>query len=84
MSTISIAELRQNPAPALNAVEHGQVLTVTRYRRAVARIVPVARSVVRGGDVMRALALTPVDDQWAIELDAERSADRAVDPWENQ
>ncbi|MCL2804276.1 MAG: type II toxin-antitoxin system prevent-host-death family antitoxin [Micrococcales bacterium] len=83
MRSISIAELRQNPAPALDTVARGQALTVTRYRRPVARIVPVTRQHVRGTDVMQALASTPVDDQWALQLEAERSMDRAADPWKH-
>jgi len=83
MFSISVAELRQNPAPALDAVARGQALTVTRYRRPVARLVPTARPPVRGADVMGVLASTPVDSQWAQQLEAERSTDRAVDPWEH-
>ena len=82
MTSISVAELRQNPAPALNAVERGEVLTITRYRRPIARLVPAGLPPVSGRDVMRILSSTPVDDQWATELEADRAADRADDPWE--
>jgi len=84
MSSISIAELRQNPAPALAAVELGQTLTVTRYRQPIARLVPTARPVVRGTDLMAALASTPVDAEWAEQLEAERAADEGDDPWVRQ
>jgi len=80
MLSVSIAELRQNPAPALDAVARGQELTVTRYRRPVARIVPATRPQVRGTDVMAALAASPVDPGWARDLEAERSMDRADHP----
>ena len=82
MTTISVAELRQNPAPALDAVERGQELTVTRYRRPIARIIPAASPAVSGVDVIRALASAPVDTGWATELEADRSADRGDDPWD--
>jgi len=83
MTAISIAELRQNPSPALDAVERGQVLTITRYRRPIARLVPAGRPLVSGRDVMRILASTPVDPQWAMEIEEDRSMDRAEDPWDH-
>jgi antitoxin (DNA-binding transcriptional repressor) of toxin-antitoxin stability system len=82
MTTVSIAELRQNPAPALAEVERGKLLTITRYRKPIATITPLARSKVSGIDVMKALALCPVDEQWSEELEALRSQDRAIDPWD--
>lgn len=42
MKTISVAELRQNPTEALADVEAGETYVVTRHRRPVARLVPVA------------------------------------------
>ena len=84
MLTVSVAQLRQNPAPALEAVERGQVLTVTRYRRPVARIVPTSRSGVSGAEVTAALAATPIDNQWLLQLETDRSMDRASDPWETR
>ncbi|GAB3815951.1 hypothetical protein GCM10028820_14390 [Tessaracoccus terricola] len=40
MKTITVAELRQNPTPALDAVAGGASLTVTKHRRPVAMLVP--------------------------------------------
>jgi len=82
MPAISLAELRQNPAPALEAVEHGQTLTITRYRRPIANLTPAARTQVSGTDVMRLLSSTPVDEQWAAQLEADRAADQGPDFWE--
>lgn len=39
--TITVAELRQNPTEALNAVEAGETYLVTRHNRPIARLVPV-------------------------------------------
>jgi len=36
-----VAELRQNPTPALAAVEAGETYVVTRHRQAIAKLVPV-------------------------------------------
>lgn len=41
MKTITVAELRQNPTAALEAVEGGETYVVTRHRRPIARLVPV-------------------------------------------
>lgn len=40
MRSITVAELRQNPTDALNAVESGETYVVTRHRREIARLVP--------------------------------------------
>ncbi len=40
MRSITVAELRQNPTEALNAVESGETYIVTRHRREIARLVP--------------------------------------------
>lgn len=40
MKTITIGQLRQNPAPMLADVEAGETYQVTRHRREIARIVP--------------------------------------------
>lgn len=40
-----MAELRQNPTAALNDVAAGEAYLVTRHRRAIAQLVPVAEPV---------------------------------------
>lgn len=85
MNSVSIAELRQNPTPVLDAVEHGETYVVTRYRKEIARLVPpVDRQPASGRDVMAALRRTPLEDSsWADEVAADRAAFDAewVDPW---
>jgi len=40
MSTITVAQLRQNPTEALAAVEAGAVYRITRHNREIGRIIP--------------------------------------------
>lgn len=40
MKTITIGQLRQNPAPMLADVEAGETYQITRHSREIARIVP--------------------------------------------
>lgn len=85
MNSVSIAELRQNPTPVLDAVEHGETYVVTRYRKEIARIVPPrARRPVSAAAAMAVYddALLP-DTSWAEEVAADRVAFDAetTDPW---
>ncbi|MGB3302343.1 type II toxin-antitoxin system Phd/YefM family antitoxin [Gordonia sp. (in: high G+C Gram-positive bacteria)] len=41
MKTITVAQLRQNPTEALEAVARGERYVVTKHRLAVAHLVPV-------------------------------------------
>jgi antitoxin (DNA-binding transcriptional repressor) of toxin-antitoxin stability system len=89
MMTVSIAELRQNPTPAFDAVEAGNTVIVTRYRKEIGRIVPPRRRrPVSGEEVMAVMRATPLlpDDTWAADLAADRAAFDAQwrDPWERQ
>jgi len=43
MRSFSVRELQQNIKQVMDRVEHGESVQVTRRRRPVARIVPVAR-----------------------------------------
>jgi len=84
MKTISIAELRHDPGPALDAVATGDSYVITRYRRPVARLVPVEPTLAPSGrEVMEALhSLTSVPG-WAEELRVQRAEidEQASDPW---
>jgi antitoxin (DNA-binding transcriptional repressor) of toxin-antitoxin stability system len=86
MRTISIAELRQNPNPAFDAVERGETVVVTRYRKEIGRIVPPARRrPVTGDEVMEAMRRTPLsDNSWAEELARDRAEFDADwrNPWD--
>lgn len=45
MKTISVGQLRQNPAAMLADVESGETYQVTRHNREIARIVPREHSI---------------------------------------
>lgn len=85
MNTVSIAELRQNPTPVLDAVEHGETYVVTRYRKEIARIVPPkVRRPVTAAAAMAVYDNAPLpDSSWAEEVTADRAAFDAetTDPW---
>ncbi|MGU3292543.1 type II toxin-antitoxin system Phd/YefM family antitoxin [Williamsia sp. M5A3_1d] len=79
--TVPIAALRQNPAPALQAVSEGRSLVVTSHNRPVADLVPHRE--IRGAtpaEVMDVLVRTPVGASWAAEL-ADDRAQATDDPW---
>ncbi|QDP95742.1 type II toxin-antitoxin system Phd/YefM family antitoxin [Microlunatus elymi] len=44
MKTISIGQLRQNPAPMIADLESGEVYSLTRHNREIGRIIPTASS----------------------------------------
>jgi len=59
MRQVSIAELRQNPTPAFDAVARGETVEVTRYRQVIGRIVPAVTprpAGPTGSEVMAAFA----------------------------
>ena len=44
MKAITVAQLRQNPTAALEAVQAGESYVITRHRHAIAQLVPVTNS----------------------------------------
>lgn len=89
MKTVSIGKLRQNPAPAIEEVEHGHAVEITRYRKVIARIVPAGRAVqsLSGSELMKqaqTLRRQPADPNWTTDIAAARVQDQTEwsDPWE--
>lgn len=88
MKTVSIGQLRQNPAPAIEEVEHGHGVEITRYRKVIARIVPAhqKRQILSGSAVMDMLKTLPTtaDPGWRADIADARAEDDAQwqDPWE--
>ncbi|MEQ6897020.1 type II toxin-antitoxin system Phd/YefM family antitoxin [Microbacterium sp. KR10-403] len=75
MKVISIAELRHDPNPALDAVAGGDEFVITRYRREVARLVPlVRRAPVSGAALAAATRSIVADGEWGDDLAALRRA----------
>ena len=72
MKTITVAELRQNPTPALAEVAAGATLTVTKHRRPVALLTPpvddaVLRVIPARSSVPSRLGSRPRDDVQSYE-----------------
>lgn len=86
MKTITVAQLRQNPAPALAEVARGEEYVVVRYRNEIARLVPPirARQPVSAVAVSDLFESTPVDADWAETIDQDRDADMGEDPWSSR
>lgn len=83
MRTITVAQLRQNPGPALAAVERGEEYVILRYRQEIARLVPPGnrREPVSAEAALEVLRETPVDTEWAAGVAHDRVADLGEDPW---
>jgi antitoxin (DNA-binding transcriptional repressor) of toxin-antitoxin stability system len=87
MKTISIAEMRHDPAHMFADVEAGETYTVTRHRRPIALIGPVSgRRKVSGAELTAAFQHVPDDgaegftQEWLADQRAEDVA-QATDPW---
>ena len=79
--TVPIAQLRQNPAPALKAVSEGKTLVVTSHNRPVADLAPHREAQgVSPSDLIAVLTRTPVDDAWSAEVADARDVE-SDDPW---
>ncbi len=80
--TVPVAQLRQNPAPALKAVAEGRTLVVTNHNRPVADLVPhTERKGVSPKAFADALRRTPVDPHWLDEVTSTRLME-SDDPWD--
>lgn len=78
---LSLRELRQNPTRAIDALEEGDTVVITRRNRPVADLVPhIRRSGATPGEFLALLRMAPVDAEWAHELTAHRRAE-SRDVW---
>lgn len=79
--TLSLRELRQNPTSAMDAIEAGKVVVITRRNRPIADLVPHRP---RAGATPRELAAmltrAQVDAEWERDL-AEQRGDRIRGLW---
>lgn len=78
---LTLRELRQNPTSAIDAVENGEVVVITRRNRPVADLVPHRRRAGATPTEFAALldSATP-DPDWAQELVLQRS-EEFRSPW---
>lgn len=82
---ISVAQLRQNPTAAFDAVEHGEEVLITRNRRQIGKLVPVdkPRKPVTAEQARALYAEAPlIDDSWADEVSEAREESTTRDPWD--
>lgn len=78
---LTLRELRQNPTSALDAVEDGEVVVITRRNRPVADLVPHRRrSGATPSEFAALLTNYTVDEGWAREFQDQRS-EESRDPW---
>ncbi|MFJ4046300.1 type II toxin-antitoxin system Phd/YefM family antitoxin [Microbacterium sp. NPDC089987] len=81
---LSLRELRQNPTAAINALEGGEAIVITRRSKPIADLVPHGGRAVTAGatpaHVAALLSRHADDSAWAAELAAER-AEEIRDAW---
>jgi prevent-host-death family protein len=76
MMTVGIRELRQNPHAAIQAVKHGERVSITERGRVVARLVPPPDATSQPGSRSRQQALEElIDTGQVIPAQAPRSLD---------
>lgn len=81
--TISVGQLRQNPTRMLREVRAGAIYTVTDHGEPIAEIIPRRQQRwIPGSDVDALLRDLGADEAWAREIDADRDAVEAPDPWD--
>lgn len=69
MHRISVAELRRNATEALDAVNGGVTVVVTRYDRPIADLVPHRQqSGISGAELMMRLREMSIDETWLDDL----------------
>jgi prevent-host-death family protein len=85
MRTISVGELRQNPTRMLREVREGAVYVVTDHGEPIAEVSPRREPrwtpLSELGALLRELG---ADEAWRAELEEDRAAVMASDPWEQR
>ncbi|WP_019631116.1 type II toxin-antitoxin system Phd/YefM family antitoxin [Actinomadura atramentaria] len=82
MRTMTATEASRRFSDLLDAIEHGETITITRGHRPVAEIGPARRRT--GADLRAALTGTaPPDDRFEADVDAARDllTTEENDPW---
>lgn len=69
--------LRNDISSVLRRVEHGESFTITVNGRPVAELGPLRHNAQQPANLDAILARTPVDDDWAAELQAARDEEHA-------
>ncbi|WP_378148498.1 type II toxin-antitoxin system prevent-host-death family antitoxin [Cnuibacter sp. UC19_7] len=79
--TMSVGQLRQNPAPMVHDVESGLSWVLTNHGRPFGVVVPYVERRWVGIDAVVDLLRSPAAREWADELEADRAAVDGRDPW---
>jgi prevent-host-death family protein len=77
MPTIPQRELRNDISSVLRRAENGESFTITVNGRPVAELGPLRHSETERASLDEILARTPVDERWAIDLQAMRDDEHA-------
>lgn len=78
---LPLRALRQNPTSAINALEEGELVVITRRNEPIADLVPhTAREGVSPRELAAVLERTRVDEEWADDLTRQR-AEETRDVW---
>ncbi|MGH1523488.1 type II toxin-antitoxin system Phd/YefM family antitoxin [Leifsonia sp. L25] len=80
--SITVGQLRQNPTKMLADVQSGERYVVTSHGRAIADVVPHVDSAWVPVERVAQLLATSGDEDWAGELQAQRSEQDLRDPWQ--
>ena len=78
MSEVSIRELRNHGGEVIDRVAAGERMTVTRDGRAVAELLPLARTALRAEVLKRRWAGLPAVDPDSFRRDVDHVLDAAV------
>ncbi|MDQ6728893.1 MAG: type II toxin-antitoxin system prevent-host-death family antitoxin [Actinomycetota bacterium] len=83
MTIIPQRELRNDISSVLRRVEHGESFTITVNGRPVAELGPLRQGGRQPASLDAILARTPVDDQWAADLQAMRAEEHVAGARDN-
>lgn len=81
---LPLRELRQNPTSAIDALEAGEAVVITRRSKPIADLVPhITRDGASPRELAAILERTRVDDEWEDEL-ARQRAEESRDVWADE
>lgn len=80
--SITVGQLRQNPTRMLADVQDGERYVITNHGRPIADVVPHVDSAWVPVERVAGLLGRSGDDEWARELQADRSEHDLRDPWQ--
>lgn len=79
--SITVGQLRQNPTRMLADVQDGERYVVTSHGHPIADVVPHVESPWLPVETVAPLLRRSGDEEWALELEAQRAEQDLRDPW---